>query len=121
MPMVEARANERQARREGVPHILIVEDDPPMARCLAGIVKTFGTVTVERTVSGAVAHLSFINRPLGAAIVDLGLPDGSGLTVVSRIRAADANVAILILTGQGDQRQLLLPTDDNYFCRSAPS
>jgi len=86
--------------RECEPRILIVEDNAAMARSLARIGKLFGSVTVEGTVSGALDQLA--RRMLWSAfVVDFALPDGSGLDVVSRIRAVDSNVPALILTGHG--------------------
>lgn len=78
--------------------ILIVEDNASMARCLADIAKNFGNVTVEATVSGALERLAS-HSPWIAFIIDLGLPDGSGLDVISDIRARDRNVPALVLTG----------------------
>jgi DNA-binding response OmpR family regulator len=80
---------------------LIVEDNCAMARCLARIGKNFGSVTFQATVSGAFQQL--VGRPVWSAfIVDLVLQDGSGLDVLSRIRAADRSVPALILTGNRD-------------------
>ncbi len=81
--------------------ILIVEDSAAMARCLAGIAKNFASASVEATVSGALEQLAS-HWPWIAFIVDLGLPDGSGLEVVSEIRARDWNVPALVLTGNHD-------------------
>jgi ActR/RegA family two-component response regulator len=99
--MIATRANEGEVRPDGTPRILIMEAKGATVRFLARIAKTFGTVSVEATVSCALEHLS-VTGALGAAIVDLGLPDSSGLNVVSRVRATDATVADLIPTEQGD-------------------
>jgi DNA-binding NarL/FixJ family response regulator len=80
------------------PRILIVEDDAAMARSLAGIAKSFGVVTVEPTLRGALAQAA--GRVLWSAfIVDLCLPDGSGLDFL-RTRAWD--IPTLVLSGYGD-------------------
>jgi CheY-like chemotaxis protein len=91
-------ANDGSPTADTTRRILIVEDSAAMARCLAGIAKSFGSVTVEATVSGALEQLAGHSTWI-AFIVDLGLPDGSGLDVVSVIRARDRNVPALILTG----------------------
>jgi DNA-binding NarL/FixJ family response regulator len=80
-----------------MPRILIVEDNAAMARCLANIGNKFGSVTVEATVHGARGQLS--SALCSAHIIDLHLPDGSGLDIVSLIRSKDGEVPVLILTG----------------------
>ena len=73
----------------------MVEDDEVLRRAL---VKAFGrrgfAVREAPTVAGASAHGS-----VDYAIVDLKLPDGSGLEVVTALRAASADVRIVVLTG----------------------
>jgi DNA-binding NarL/FixJ family response regulator len=91
-------ANDGRPTADTTLRILIVEDNVAMARSLAGIAKNFGNVTVEATVSGALEQLAS-HAIWIAFIVDLGLPDGSGFTVVSNIRARDRSVPALVLTG----------------------
>jgi DNA-binding NarL/FixJ family response regulator len=91
-------ANDGHPTADAVRRILIVEDNAAMARSLAGIAKNFGNVTVEATVGGAMERLAS-HATWIAFIVDLGLPDGSGLEVVSDIRARDQKVPALVLTG----------------------
>jgi|HubBroStandDraft_1064217.scaffolds.fasta_scaffold03873_13 two-component system response regulator DevR len=91
-------ANDGRPTADAARRILIVEDNAAMARCLAGIAKNFGSVSVEATVCGALEQLTG-HWPWTAFIVDLGLPDGSGVEVVSAIRARDGNVPALVLTG----------------------
>jgi DNA-binding NarL/FixJ family response regulator len=86
-------------------HILVVEDDDAMARCLRRIAGSFGAVTVEATVSGAINQV--LHHPIWSAfIVDLCLLDGTGLDVVSSVRADNHDVAVLILTGHSEHRAI---------------
>lgn len=94
-------ANDDRLKAHTTPGILIVEDSAAMARCLAGIAKKFGSVTVEATVRGALERFASHSTWL-AFIVDLGLPDGSGIEVLSHIRARDPNVPGLVLTGNNE-------------------
>ncbi|MBL6720682.1 MAG: response regulator transcription factor [Planctomycetes bacterium] len=48
---------------------------------------------------------SALDRPFGAVILDLGLPDGDGLDLVQELRAAGRGVPILILTARDAPEQ----------------
>jgi DNA-binding NarL/FixJ family response regulator len=85
-----------------MPRILIVEDSDAMARCLAGIAKKFGSVTVEATTRGALEQFAGHSTWL-AFIVDVSLPDGCGLNVVAHVRANNESVPVLILTGNSER------------------
>jgi DNA-binding NarL/FixJ family response regulator len=85
--------------------ILIVEDDDATARSLECIAANFGNTTVEATVGGAL-HQVVENPIWDAFIVDIGLRDGSGLDVVSCVRADDRDAAVLILTGRSEHRSI---------------
>jgi DNA-binding NarL/FixJ family response regulator len=100
--------------------ILIVEDNAAMARCLTGIAKHFGSVTVEATLLGALQQLD-TRTPWSAFVVDLNLPDGCGLEVISRIRANDRNIPALILTGDGEHDTINAAFDlrAQYLCKPA--
>jgi DNA-binding response OmpR family regulator len=79
--------------------VLLVEDEARMSKLVsralarAGfIVDTFGTCADGR------AALSLI--PYDAAILDLGLPDGDGLTLLASTRSSGRGIPILILTAR---------------------
>ena len=55
-----------------------------------------------------------------AVVLDLWLPDAKGTDGVSRVRAADAEVPILVLTGIGDERigaQVVQAGAQDYVCK----
>jgi DNA-binding NarL/FixJ family response regulator len=81
--------------------ILIVEDQPLVARQVATVAARFAVARIVGTVEAARAVLAG-KDPLGAAIIDLGLPDGSGFDVVEVAREERGELPILVLTGHND-------------------
>jgi DNA-binding response OmpR family regulator len=87
--------------------ILVVEDDDPVRTFLADNLTADGhDVLLAATMRDAVRQLEYGSPDL--ALVDLGLPDGSGLDLISRVRGADglatrldAGLPIVVLTGRG--------------------
>ena len=85
--------------------ILLVEDNPldidlatrDLVRAIPGV-----QVDVATGVSEAVAALR-LDAEFDVVLTDLRLPDGSGLDVVSHVRQANLPLAIVVLTGQGDE------------------
>ena len=70
------------------PRLLLVEDDASLSTFLADNLTADGyDVVVTDTVRDGIRELE-CKRP-DLAIVDVGLPDGSGLELISRVRAAD--------------------------------
>ena len=80
-------------------HLLLVEDDPRLADLVARLLAGERHL-VERAATGAAA-LELADSPgLDAVILDVGLPDVSGLEVARRLRARGSAVPILMLTAR---------------------
>jgi DNA-binding response OmpR family regulator len=86
--------------------LLLLEDDPLIRTFLADNLTADGyELVVASTLEDALRELEF-KRP-DLAIVDLKLPDGSGLELVRRVRAADGvgrldpELPLLMLSGSG--------------------
>src|SRR5919205_1155222 len=81
--------------------LLIVDDDAPLCQRLAGAMERRGFVvaTADSVASGVAAATA---HPPTFAVVDLRLGDGSGLDVVSALRAARPEARIVVLTGYGN-------------------
>jgi DNA-binding response OmpR family regulator len=79
--------------------LLIVEDDAALAR---GILKVFRDegLAVDHVSTGQDALNVVRMEPYSAIILDLGLPDMDGLSVLRQIRQAHIPVPILILTAR---------------------
>ena len=79
--------------------LLVVEDEARIAEILDAALKRAGFV-VDTVGTCAHAAQALAGVPYDAAIFDLGLPDGDGLDLLSRIRAAGNRVPILVLTAR---------------------
>lgn len=80
--------------------VLIVEDDPAIQQQLVKAVSDRG-YAVDRASTGQDALYLGREFPIDVAIVDLGLPDLSGIEVIRQWRAEQIQFPILILTARG--------------------
>mgnify|MGYP002784861183 CR=1 FL=1 len=83
-----------------LPTILVVEDDNAFRSVLVSALETrgFDVVGVPDAAS-ALAHARRDSPEM--AVVDLRLPDESGLEVVRQLKAIDPTTAVVVLTGYG--------------------
>ena len=89
-------------------HLLVIEDDPRLVRLLRRLLEEDRHV-VETATTG-----------IELVILDLGLPDISGLEVSRRIRASGSEAAILMLTARdtvGDRVTGLDAGADDYLVK----
>lgn len=77
--------------------LLIIEDEPRIVEILTAELRKAG-FAVDAVHSAARGDSALQLFPYDAVILDLGLPDRSGLTVLDSLRAAGASVPVLILT-----------------------
>ncbi|SIQ47157.1 response regulator transcription factor [Marinobacterium stanieri] len=80
---------------------LIVEDDADLRRQLKQMLEQKG-YTVEETESGREASYLGEEYEYDVAVVDIGLPEVSGLDVIRHWREAGISLPVLILTARGD-------------------
>jgi two-component system OmpR family response regulator len=83
------------------PRILVIEDDATTREALARALRLDGH-EVETAARGETGSRFLQNSPWSALILDLGLPDGSGLDWCREWRRRGETVPILILTARGD-------------------
>jgi DNA-binding response OmpR family regulator len=91
------------------PRILLVEDDPALRTFLADNLSADGfELLVAETVQDGLRMLEYKQPDL--ALVDVALPDGSGLDLIARVRAADGiasrldpQTPLVVLTGRGGE------------------
>jgi len=92
---------------DGRMHILLVEDNPGDARLVREMLDEEGSdgfaLTVVPTVQAALRHLHQRGQPTDAILLDLSLPDESGLSTVQRIVAGSGDAVVVVMTGAGDE------------------
>ena len=88
--------------------VLIVEDEYVIQRRLKIILSNLGyqddVLLFANTVKEAYAVLQ--QQPIALALVDLGLPDGSGISIIEKIREQDAQALILVVSAWSTQDSL---------------
>lgn len=80
-------------------HVLVVEDEPNLAAQLVQALSEAG-YAVDRADNGRDAHFVGEVESLDAVVLDLGLPQMDGLTVLKKWRAAGRSMPVLILTAR---------------------
>ncbi|HRD65197.1 MAG TPA: response regulator transcription factor [Candidatus Competibacter sp.] len=99
--------------------ILIVEDEAPLLERVAVQLREQG-YAVDTAADGRNGLYLGQEYPLDAAVVDLGLPDLSGIEVIRRWRTAGRRFPILILTARGrwqDKVEGLEAGADDYLVK----
>lgn len=82
--------------------ILVVDDDPFVVGMLAIILEADG-YEIDTAENGEDALTKFIASPgTGLIISDMNMPGMTGLELIGRIRAHDATIPAILLTGTDD-------------------
>jgi DNA-binding response OmpR family regulator len=111
---------------EALATILVLEDDAPTRTFLADNLTADGyELLVAESARDGLRQLETKFPDL--AVIDLGLPDGSGLDVVARVRASDGvasridpAIPIVVVTGRADELDRLRGFArgcDDYVCK----
>ncbi len=79
--------------------ILLAEDDRLLADGLRAGLRQLG-FQVDWVPDGAAAERELRAQPYAAAVLDLGLPQQDGMTVLAHIRAAGLTLPVLVLTAR---------------------
>jgi DNA-binding response OmpR family regulator len=98
--------------------ILVVEDDDALASGLVRVVESQG-YPVRRLARGSGAAAA-ADEDVGLVILDLGLPDIDGIDVCRRLRAAHADLAVLILSARDQELDVVAGLDagaDDYLVK----
>jgi DNA-binding response OmpR family regulator len=101
-------------------HLLVIEDDPRLVRLLKRLLEDDRHL-VEIATDGESGLEIAENAPgIECVVLDIGLPDMSGLEVARRLRAAGSEVTILMLTARdtvGDRVTGLDAGADDYLVK----
>ncbi|MGP3925536.1 response regulator transcription factor [Streptomyces sp. 8N616] len=80
-------------------HILIAEDEAEIASFVGKGLRSHGFLTTVVT-NGAAARHRALSGDFDLLVLDLGLPDEDGFTVLSRLRAVSCPLPVIILTAR---------------------
>lgn len=82
------------------PAVLVVDDDPDILAALHDLLEHEGyQVTCASTCGGALAEATA--SPYDAVLLDIGLPDGDGLSVLDLLKEQHPSLPVIILTAFG--------------------
>jgi two-component system, OmpR family, KDP operon response regulator KdpE len=99
-------------------HVLVVDDEPQILRALGVILRNAGyEVATAATKSEALDAVSV--RPPDVMVLDLVLPDGSGVDVTSEVRRW-SSLPIIVLSAVGDEGEKVRALDvgaDDYITK----
>jgi DNA-binding NarL/FixJ family response regulator len=86
--------------------VLIVEDDAPSRESLCAALDARADIRVVGSAATLAAGLALLGTEHDVVLVDLGLPDGSGIDVVRAVAAGRKSVAV-VLSIFGDETSVL--------------
>lgn len=81
--------------------ILLVDDIPAVRDVLGRGLREAGYAVLEADDGRKALRLAIDEKP-AVVLLDLRIPGMDGLTVLRRIKKADRNTAVVIMTGDGD-------------------
>ncbi len=99
--------------------LLLVEDDLELANGLVNTLAQSNYVT-DAVHTGQAAVAACASYPYKLVILDLGLPDEDGISVLSRLRAQGFSAPVLILTARDDLKDRIRGLDagaDDYLSK----
>lgn len=99
--------------------VLLVEDDELLGDGVRAGLKQYG-YTVDWVTKGSAAQHALESEQFGAVVLDLGLPERSGLEVLKSIRAQNIMVPVLILTARESSEDKVKGLDagaDDYLIK----
>ncbi len=98
--------------------ILVVDDEPPIRKLLRMGLSSQGYEVLEAP--NGKAAIELLARKPALVILDLGLPDIDGLELLRRIRHAQENLPIVVLSSRGDEAGKVAALDlgaDDYVTK----
>jgi DNA-binding NtrC family response regulator len=83
-------------------HVLVVDDDADVRGLLAAVLQSDAGATVAEAASGAEGMALLGREEFDVAVVDVQMPDHSGLDVLRWARAAEIDTELIVLTANAD-------------------
>src|SRR5947209_10993219 len=99
--------------------VLVVEDEAPLAKHLIAALRRAG-YAVDHAADGERADLLGHDESFDAVVLDLGLPQIDGLTLLRRWRESGKAMPVLVLTARGSWHEKVVGIDsgaDDYMSK----
>ncbi len=87
--------------RPSEPVVLVVDDDDAVRDSLRMLLESHG-LTVEAFATGAEFLKTNLSRRGGCVVLDIRLPDMSGLDLQQRLAIEGVEMPVILITGHGD-------------------
>lgn len=89
--------------------VLVVEDEPLLQQRLQGILLQLGYAADALLFAASLgeARACLASQPVTLALVDLMLPDGSGLELIAQMRAESPEMGILVVSAWSSEESIL--------------
>ncbi len=101
--VIESMANEtRNGNADARAHVLVVDDLPVDRRVAGRLIEKLG-LNVAYAGNGVEALTAIHQRPPGAVVTDLQMPEMNGLELVEEIRATYPHIPVILMTGAGSE------------------
>lgn len=97
--------------------ILVVDDEPVIRRVARGVLEGEGHEVLEvASVADARALIESADAPsIDAVLLDVMMPGESGVTLLTELRARNANVPVVMATASGDVRHVIAALRNRAF------
>jgi two-component system, OmpR family, response regulator len=105
--------------QESALHLLLVEDDDMLATAIVAGLRQVG-IDADRATDAISARLALVDHAYHMVLLDLGLPGGSGLSVLRALRQSYDATPVLIVTARdalSDRIQGLDAGADDYIVK----
>jgi len=103
--------------------VLVIDDHPVYRRGMASLLEASGCLVVGEGASAAEAAELARRLAPDVILMDLGLPDGSGVDATGRITGSDPAVRVVVVTmhdDEGSVRRALAAGAAGYVVKDAP-
>lgn len=88
--------------------VLLIEDFEDIRQWLAGLLrKAFGSVHITEAATVAQAHSELASQSFDLIVVDLNLPDGTGVDLLRRVKTQGLTAYCVVATAYDDDAHLL--------------
>jgi len=91
-------------------NILVIDDEPELRAFLVRVLGSHG-YSVDAAATGQDGLDAFASRGASLVILDIGLPDTSGLEVLARLRRREASTPIIVLSVLSDESDKVAALD----------